>query len=78
MQLYSRLATELGIEPIGTTGVYLRDLVDTDQLLFIIREYYNLEGEQSKVHKQVRPYLLLIMKAYLTKVREVGSRPKSN
>lgn len=74
MQLYSRLATEFSIEPIeGLGGVYLRDLVDTDQLLFIIREYYNLEGEQGEeereeLHKYLRPYLLLILKAYFTKV----------
>lgn len=69
MQLYSRLATEFSIEPLGSTGLYLRSLVDTDQILFIIREYYDLVGEEEKVemHRCVRPYLLLILKAYLTK-----------
>lgn len=73
VQLYSRLATEFSIEPIeGTRGMYLRDLVDSDQLLFILREYYNLEGgEGEELHKYLRPYLLLILKAYFTKVRWV-------
>lgn len=74
VQLYSRLATDFSIEPIpGTGGMYLRDLVDTDQLLFVIREYYDLEGEKGEeereeLHKDLRPYLLLILKAYFTKV----------
>ena len=52
--------------------LYLRNLVDIEQLLFVLREYYSLvaeEGERSETHCHVRPYLLLIMKAYLTKVR---------
>lgn len=68
MQLYSRLATEFSIEPIGDTGLYLRDLVGTGQLLFIIREFYNLEGGMEE-ENHIRPYLLLVIKAYLTKVR---------
>ena len=48
--------------------MHLRDLVDTNQLLFIVKEYYSLE-QDSEGHAQVRPYLLLIMKAYFTKVR---------
>lgn len=51
----------------------MSDLVDADQLLFIIREYYHLEGEQGDaeregLHKHLRQYLLLILKAYFTKV----------
>lgn len=74
VQLYSQLATDFSIEPIpGTGGMYLRDLVDTDQLLFFVREYYTLEGgkgeEREELHKDLRPYLLLILKAYFTKVR---------
>jgi hypothetical protein len=74
VQLYSRLVTEFSIEPIlGTGSMFLRDLVDTDQLLFIVREYYNLEGEKGEeereeLHKYLRPYLLLILKAYFTNV----------
>ncbi len=83
MQLYSRVATEFSIEAIRSTGKYLRELVDTDRLLFIIREYYDLaaavappeggadqwEGEMRATCAHVRPYLLLILKAYFTKVR---------
>ena len=57
--------------------MYLRDLVDADQLLFIIREYYDLEGEgqeeEEELHRHLRPYLLLILKAYFTKVKTVGA-----
>ena len=73
MQLYSRLATEFSIEPLGSTGIFLRDLVGINQLLFIIREYYDLVGEEEEkleMHRCVRPYLLLIIKTYLTKARE--------
>lgn len=81
MQLYSRIATEFSIEAIGSTGIYLRELVDADRLLFIIREYYDLaaaaaaeeadqwEREVRETRAHVRPYLLLILKAYFTKVR---------
>ena len=68
MQLYSRIATEFSIEPLGGTGLYLRSLVNTDQILFILREYYGLEGEDVEMCRCVRPYLLLIIQAYLTKV----------
>ena len=82
MQLYSRIATEFSIKAIGSTGVYLRELVDADRLLFIIREHYDLaaaavspegeteqwEREERETRTHVRPYLLLILKAYFTKV----------
>jgi len=40
------------------------------QMLFILREYYSLTGDGESVQKcsQVRPYLLLIVKQFVTKV----------
>ncbi len=52
--------------------------MDTDQILFVLREYYGLEGAEQEVieiRKCVRPYLLLIIKAYLTKVGMVDNCP---
>ena len=86
VQLYSRVATEFSIEGIGRTGIHLRELVDADRLLFIIREYYDVsagptpyptpddedsqqEKEERETRAHVRPYLLLILKAYFTKVK---------
>ena len=72
MQLYSRLATEFSIEPLGGSDLYLRSLVDTSYILFFLREFYSLEEEVEEenvaMHECVRPYLLLIIKEYLTKV----------
>ena len=83
MQLYSRIATEFSLGAIGNTGVHLRDLVDSDRLLFILREHYDLavvvltsssseadqrEREVRETRAHVRPYLLLILRSYFTKV----------
>lgn len=68
--LYSQLAAEFSTKPLGTTGVHLRELVGVAQLLFILREYYSLTGDAESVqkHSEVRPYLLLIIKQFVTKV----------
>lgn len=68
--LYSQLAAEFSTKPLGNTGVYLRELVGVAQLLFILREYYSLTGDAESVqkHSEVRPYLLLIIKQFVTKV----------
>ena len=69
--LYSQLATELSTKPLGIKGVYLRELVGVAQLLFILREYYSLTGDAESIlkHSEVRPYLLLIIKQFVTKVQ---------
>jgi len=76
VQLYSRLATEFSVEPLGHSGLYLSTLADTGHILFFLREFYSLEGECEEgvaMRGCVRPYLLLIIKTYLTKVCVCGS-----
>ena len=70
--LYSQLATEFSVKPLGKTGVHLREFVGVAQLMFILREYYSLTGDGESVEKcsKVRPYLLLIVKQFVTKVLE--------
>ena len=68
LQLYSQVATEFSMHPLGTSGLDLREFVGVSQLLFILREYYGLTEEGAEVHAKVRPYLLLIVKNFVTKV----------
>ena len=56
------------MRPLGMSGLDLRECVGVSQLLFILREYYGLTGEGAEVHAEVRPYLLLIVKEFVTKV----------
>ena len=43
------------------------------QLMFILKEYYSLvsggEGEGDDTHAEVRPYILLLAKEFVLKVR---------
>ena len=73
--LYSHLATEFSIKPLGGSGLLLRDIIAVPQLLFILKEHYSLVAVEGEDHllttrEQVRPYLLLIIKEFITKVCE--------
>ena len=66
IHLYSQLATEFSMKPLGNTGLNLQELVGVPQLIFILQEYYSLTASEG--HPEVRPYLLLIVKEFVTKV----------
>jgi len=65
--LYSHLAIEFGNKPLGKSGLLLRDLLSVPQLLFALREHYNVTVcEEDK--RNVRPYILLLVKEFVLTV----------
>ena len=75
IQLYSHLAAEFCVGPLGTSGLMLRDVGGVEYLLFSLREYYSLvpagegEGEEGrKKMAEVRSYILLVVKQFVTAV----------
>ena len=68
--MYTQLAAEFCVGPLGTSGLVLRDLAGVEQLLFSLREYYSiLGGRERETMVEVRSYLLLIVKQFITTVR---------
>ena len=73
IQLYSHLAAEFCVGPLGTSGLMLRDVGGVEHLLFSLREYYSLvpaaAGEEGrKKMAEVRSYILLVVKQFVTAV----------
>lgn len=72
IQLFSHLAAECCVGPLGTSGLVLRDMAGVEQLLFSLREHYSVVGEKEKGKvKEVRSYLLLVLKQFITTVSVV-------
>ena len=70
LHLYSKIAAEFGIKPLGSTGLDLRVCVGVSRIVFILREYYSVAVEltSAKKNSKIRPYLLLLAKEFATKV----------
>ena len=64
--LYSQLATEFCMQRLGNTSLDLRDVIGVSYLMYVLKEYYSLEVDQR--HEEIRPYLILIVKQFVTKV----------
>ena len=52
---------------LGTTSLDLRDIIGVSQLMFILKEHYSLT-DGKKTHRDIRPYLILMVKQFVTKV----------
>ena len=75
VHLYTQLAAEFCVGSLGTSGLVLRDLAGVEQLLFSLREYYSvLGGRERETIVEVRSYLLLIVKQFITTVSRLNYR----
>ena len=52
---------------LGTTSLDLRDIIGVNQLMFILKEHYTLTNGK-KTNRDIRPYLILMIKQFVTKV----------
>ena len=69
--LYGQLGSQFCSGPLGTTGLNLRDLVGVGQMLFILKEHYSLTkaaGDEAEKLAAVRPFILQIIKKFVTQV----------
>lgn len=57
------------MQRLGTTSIDLRDVIGVSQLMFILKEYYGLASkEEKRANGDIRPYILLMIKQFVTKV----------
>jgi len=72
--LYTHIALHYGMEPHSDSGWDLRELITVQQIVYIIRKYYNYleDVDTDKTHvelcSEIRPYLILIIKQFVTRV----------
>lgn len=55
------------MQKLGTTSLDLRVVIGVSQLMFILKEHYSLSTGQS-YHQDIRPYLILMVKQFVTRV----------
>ena len=66
------------MKPLGSSGLVPVDMAGVEQLLFSLREHYSTVGEERGEEgrsrrakmEEVRSYLLLVIKQFVTKVME--------
>ena len=72
--LYTHIALHYGMEPCGDGGWDLKEFITVQHLLYIIRKYYSYSEDvaDNKSHNnlcaEVRPYLILTIKQFITRV----------
>lgn len=71
--LYTHIALHYGMEPCGDSGWDLKEFITVQHLLYIIRKYYSYsEDDTDESHSnlcaEVRPYLILTIKQFITRV----------
>ena len=66
--LYSQLATEFCMQPLGGTGLDLRDIMTVSYLVHSLKEHYSLVDTNTG-NEEIRQYVLLIIKQFTTRVR---------
>lgn len=72
MFLYTHIALNYGMEPTSDSGWDLKEFITVQHLLYIIRKYYSHRDDADETHSslcaEVRPYLILTIKQFVTRV----------
>ena len=69
IQLYSQVAAEFCLHKLGSTPLDLRTLIGVPFLMFVLKEHYSVT--QKPHNSTIRPYILLIVKQFVSRVREL-------
>ena len=77
LYLYTHIALHYGAELTGDSGWDLKEFITVQHLLYIIRKYYsylqdnNADESHNNLCNEVRPYLILTIKQFVTRVSSI-------